>query len=292
MSITLVKCLNRYRNIIKEPWYNLTTYSTGTVAVTLASATVTGTSTVWATNAKAGETFHIALGQYYHILSVNSDTSITLTENYAGVTSASSSYTIRGGRTTDATAVDDLNAAEHQIVDKIATLDEGYFGITGTISYVSGTERYLLPTTNGTMKKVVLVTRTDTSDQKVLHPTIIQERNKYVASSGTTDVNNLREYYYLFGLYIGIVPVPTTTATNNITIYGIQQATGFTTEASTTILPDDFMDLLCLTAATLRTPDELVQKKQAELWNLMITTVFPRQIQEGRSVKYNEEAGY
>lgn len=84
MSISLNWALNRYRQIIKEPFYSLPSYSTGTVTVVNGSATVTGASTLWAANAKAGDTFNIAGGKYYHVLSITSDTILTLTETYAG----------------------------------------------------------------------------------------------------------------------------------------------------------------------------------------------------------------
>src|SRR4051794_11644921 len=58
-------------------------YSTGTVAVTLNSATVTGTSTLWTANVDAGMLVRIAgAGPYYVVKSVDSATQITLTEPY------------------------------------------------------------------------------------------------------------------------------------------------------------------------------------------------------------------
>lgn len=77
-------------------------YSTGTVAVTAGSTTVTGTSTAWATANSYGEnnartTGKLLLGggsDVYRITTVGSDTSITLTDRYVASSdlAAGSSY--------------------------------------------------------------------------------------------------------------------------------------------------------------------------------------------------------
>lgn len=69
--------------------------SAGTVAVTNGSPTVTGTGSSWATNADAGMLLRVAgAGRYYIVKSVNSATSITLTENYEGSTASGQSYAL------------------------------------------------------------------------------------------------------------------------------------------------------------------------------------------------------
>ncbi|MBU1082707.1 MAG: hypothetical protein KKB59_19635, partial [Spirochaetes bacterium] len=88
--------------------YLTPTYTTGTIAVTQTSKTVTGTDTLWAANAKAGD--YIRLGAlnaatpvWYEIDEVVGNTEITLVTAYAGDTASSQTYTIRktftGGRT-------------------------------------------------------------------------------------------------------------------------------------------------------------------------------------------------
>ena len=70
-------------------------YSTGLSSVTNGSPTVTGTNTLWLANVTAGDSFTVAGdGVMYDVASVDSDTQITLSVNYAGVTAASAVYTI------------------------------------------------------------------------------------------------------------------------------------------------------------------------------------------------------
>ncbi len=83
-------------------------YETGTVTVTNGSAVVTGAGTLWNANTKAGDFFHSgAITQtaltavWYEILSVDSDTQITLTANYAEASLGGQLYTIRQTLTGD-----------------------------------------------------------------------------------------------------------------------------------------------------------------------------------------------
>ena len=70
-------------------------YSTGLSSVTNGSATVTGSGTLWLANVTASDSFTIAGdGVLYDVASVDTDTQITLSVNYAGVTAASAVYTI------------------------------------------------------------------------------------------------------------------------------------------------------------------------------------------------------
>lgn len=70
-------------------------YKTGSVTVTAASATVTGSETVWLTYVSVGDTFKIeGENAIYNIASVDSDTQITLTSAYAGATASGQSYQI------------------------------------------------------------------------------------------------------------------------------------------------------------------------------------------------------
>jgi hypothetical protein len=70
------------------------TYTTGTVTVTNADATVLGVGTAWLTEAQAGNTFVSADGVEYTVLSVTSNTALELTTNYAGSTLAGQTYTL------------------------------------------------------------------------------------------------------------------------------------------------------------------------------------------------------
>lgn len=79
-------------------WENVTPiYAVGTVTVTNGSPTVTGSGTSWLDRRIAAtQLFKGPDGAFYPIQSVNSNTSITLTTNYAGATAGpGASYTIR-----------------------------------------------------------------------------------------------------------------------------------------------------------------------------------------------------
>lgn len=70
------------------------TYSTGTVAVTNGSATVTGIGTTYVKGMEGKEFKKDGDSRFYTILTVVSTTQLTLDENYVGTTSSGSSYTI------------------------------------------------------------------------------------------------------------------------------------------------------------------------------------------------------
>ena len=95
------------------PVYITPAYVTGTIAVTNGSPTVTGTGTAWNTsigsssprkNIRAGDFIFVGsatqntvspAGGWQKVLSVQSDTSLTLTANYAGATASGQTYTAR-----------------------------------------------------------------------------------------------------------------------------------------------------------------------------------------------------
>ena len=75
-------------------------YSTGLSSVTNGSPTVTGTNTLWLANVTAGDSFTVAGdGVMYDVGSVDSDTQITLSVNYAGSTASGVVYAIGTGFT-------------------------------------------------------------------------------------------------------------------------------------------------------------------------------------------------
>lgn len=293
MSRTLSWGLNRVRQIAQEPLHTINTsaYSTGTVTVS-ASVTVTGSSTAWLTTIKAGQTFHVSGGKYYHILSVNSDTSLTLTEAYAGAAGSGVSYTVTGGATTNATVVDNINSAQMECIAELNQFGENHFSVTGTISYVSGTAEYALPTTNGVVKTIIGVKRTDLDETKILHFIPYSERLKYAVSSDVLDADNLYEYFYIKGSYIGIVPTPTTTATNNITIDYVPVVADMTTDAATFTVYDDYADWVCYTAAAKMSSDPKITSERDRLKSVALRTIGQRQIQDSRSVIYKDEDAY
>jgi len=76
-------------------------YKTGTVSVTNGSATVTGSGTLFSANVAAGDLFTIVGDNaWYEVASVASNTSLTLSANYAGTTGSGKSYAISRDFTT------------------------------------------------------------------------------------------------------------------------------------------------------------------------------------------------
>ena len=74
---------------------------TGTVSVTNGSATVTGSGTLFSANVAAGDLFTIVGDNaWYEVASVSSNTSLTLSANYAGTTGSGKSYAISRDFTT------------------------------------------------------------------------------------------------------------------------------------------------------------------------------------------------
>ena len=70
-------------------------YKTGTVTVTNSSQTVTGSGTSWSAGISVGDIFTITSSNaWYSVGSVDSDTQITLTANYAGTTAVGATYAI------------------------------------------------------------------------------------------------------------------------------------------------------------------------------------------------------
>lgn len=75
-------------------------YTTGTVSVTSGSADVTGSGTSWLANVTVGDFFRIDStgtgdsSKWYRVLSIASDTSLTLTANYGESTESGAEYSI------------------------------------------------------------------------------------------------------------------------------------------------------------------------------------------------------
>ena len=69
-------------------------YSTGTVSVTNGNATVTGSGTEWVANAQASEGIWLPDGRLYEVVSINSDTTLTISPNYLGTTQSGQVYRI------------------------------------------------------------------------------------------------------------------------------------------------------------------------------------------------------
>lgn len=94
-------CLERYAAAYPWPNYRevgtlqtVASYATGTVTATNASATITGSSTVFAST-MTGRKFRVGTERaWYDILTVDSATQITLNQQYQGTTQSGATYTI------------------------------------------------------------------------------------------------------------------------------------------------------------------------------------------------------
>lgn len=89
-----------------------TVYTTGTVSVTNGSAIVTGSGTAWTTSISAGQTFFLPGGTRYTVLSVNSNTQLTLTANYSGTTESGKAYYVITSTTAVFTLTQDTTKLE------------------------------------------------------------------------------------------------------------------------------------------------------------------------------------
>jgi hypothetical protein len=109
-------------------------YSTGTIAVTLNSAVVTGTGTAFLANVDAGMLLRVAgTGRYWVVQSVDSDTQLTLTERVSNATASGLAYALtrlgtavnHGAKTADiyVALVDRLVAVKDDRIDFSEGLD-------------------------------------------------------------------------------------------------------------------------------------------------------------------------
>ncbi|NQB33664.1 hypothetical protein DZ920_028965, partial [Pseudomonas aeruginosa] len=69
-------------------------YSTGTVAVTANSPTVTGAGTQFSSNARVGDAFRGPDGRWYEVTNVASSTVISIKPNYQGSTASGQAYAV------------------------------------------------------------------------------------------------------------------------------------------------------------------------------------------------------
>ena len=105
-------------------------YRTGTVAVTLNSATVTGTGTSFVSNARVGDGFQGPDGRWYEVTNIASATVISITPNYLGATATGQSYSIAP-----------LQGYVKQSADSLRTITNQYgttLGLLGTPTDTAG----------------------------------------------------------------------------------------------------------------------------------------------------------
>ena len=172
-------------------------YSTGLSSTTNGSPTVTGTNTLWLANVTAGDSFTVAGdGVMYDVASVDTDTQVTLSVAYAGVTASGAVYAIGTGFTVPDSfpemsqgdietatiftrAMRKIQGKFNSLIDQAALANAQIFmsvagGITGTSSgefffAVSGTSYTLYINDNGEeVEQVKFATFAEVYDLKVL----------------------------------------------------------------------------------------------------------------------------
>ena len=113
-------------------------YKTGTVAVTNGSSVITGTSTAWLTSGIDASDFFIAAGDVvaYTIASIDSDTQITLTANYAGSTQSGITYTAHIERFGALPIFSDNDADTPELMNEVVKFTVNQDSALGTASLV------------------------------------------------------------------------------------------------------------------------------------------------------------
>ena len=193
-----------------------------------------------------------------------------------------------------------MTEAEQEVFNLIMEEDEGYFQTTdATIDYVSGTQEYDMSGLTVVPIKIILVERTDVDPVKTLHPINIQDKLRYEPANSTTITDADWEGYYLSGTKIGIVPKPTTSATNNLKLYFIGRPADVSSSSTAFTVPDDYgaHQLVCVkTAITAKLKgDEPVNDLRAQELKLearLKTSLMSRQTQEAQYINYIRDLGY
>jgi hypothetical protein len=83
--------------------YSENIQTSGTVSVTAGSTAVVGTGTTWKSQIPNGNVFRIGVDAVNYVATVNSDTSLTLSTPYAGVTNPSTAYALAQGMSQNVT---------------------------------------------------------------------------------------------------------------------------------------------------------------------------------------------
>lgn len=123
-------------------------YTTGTVTVTNGSPTVTGSGTSWSGNVTAGSVFTVTgSGVPYIVGSVDSNTQITLTGNYAGTTLSGQSYSL----TTSFTPNRKLPYMEQGDVDPATVHKRAMVALDAILGAVFSANRVLFTDGSGNM---------------------------------------------------------------------------------------------------------------------------------------------
>ena len=133
-----------------------------------------------------------------------------------------------------------VNDSQNFHMNLVIQASQEYFATQGTISLSSGTQEYDLPTG---MIELRLIERTDTDPDGIIYPSLINDRLMHEPSYSNLYPFRRREFSYLWGNMLGIVPEPTGDETINVMyirqLSELSYGTAGTTAAGTMILDSD-----------------------------------------------------
>lgn len=161
-------------------------YRTGTVAVTLNSATVTGTGTSFSSNARVGDGFLGPDGRWYEVTNIASATVISITPNYLGATATGQSYSIAP-----------LQGYVKQSADSLRTITNQYgttLGLLGTPTDTAGLRTNIGAAKSGANNDITSITGLTTA-----LPINQGGTGAFTASAARTNLNVLGVGDYGFG---------------------------------------------------------------------------------------------
>ncbi|GAA3265845.1 hypothetical protein GCM10020258_34060 [Sphingomonas yabuuchiae] len=103
-------------------------YRAGTVAVTNGSAVITGSGTAWVGNVQIGHAINLPDGRAYEVLSVDSNSQITLGSPYLGGAASGQAYSVQPNQGFAQTAASRLTDYMTQVAQYVAGPLAGRFG--------------------------------------------------------------------------------------------------------------------------------------------------------------------
>ena len=127
----------------------------------------------------------------------------------------------------------------------------------------------------------------------------MQDKLKYEPATASDVSGAEYEHYYLNGTYIGIVPIPTTSETNNLKIYYIGEPAAVTSGSSAFTVQSAYgaHQLIAVKTAIIAKqkgdePTQDLERKEMKLEARLKTSLQSRQTQEPRYVNYVRDSSY
>lgn len=138
-----------------------------------------------------------------------------------------------------ATWIQWLNDSQSYHMNEVIQCSQEYFGASSSISWVSGTQEYDMPSQN---IRIRMIQRTDTDPDRVILPITINDRVRYEPNYPEWFNNIDRTHYsYLWDNVIGFAPEPTSTGTLTVLFIrrlpDLMYGTASSATASTIVFP-------------------------------------------------------